>query len=269
MRTRRLTLVTSLALLSGASRLAAQAAESDWGGRLAVYGYLPSISLTTRYPSGGSGPSISVSGRTLLPDVRGAFMGLMSVQYRTVGVRADWVYTEVRSDITATRDVAIEGVPAGAVTADLGLDATMNILTLTGTWTAVRSPSLQLEVLAGARLLSLRQTFSWEFLTPLPPDVPVPPTGLVRVPTTNWDAVAGVSGRFRFGGGKRWFVPFLADAGTGASSLTWQGLLGLGYEVGMVDIAAAWRYIDYDMKEESLVTDLSFSGPLLGVQFRF
>jgi hypothetical protein len=34
-------------------------------------------------------------------------------------------------------------------------------------------------------------------------------------------------------------------------------------------VVAAWRYIDYQMKSEARLERLSFSGPLIAVQFRW
>ena len=84
----------------------------------------------------------------------------------------------------------------------------------------------------------------------------------------NWDAIVGVKGRVRPGDGA-WFFPYYLDAGTGESKFTWQALAGVGYAFGWGDIVGAWRYTDYRMKSDQVVQDLTFSGPAIGVVFRW
>lgn len=44
---------------------------------------------------------------------------------------------------------------------------------------------------------------------------------------------------------------------------------GIGYRFDWGSLIASWRYLDYDFKSSAHVQDLSFSGPLVGVVFRF
>jgi hypothetical protein len=72
-----------------------------------------------------------------------------------------------------------------------------------------------------------------------------------------------------FGPDRQWSVPFYVDVGAGDSDLTWQGMVGLAYTMKSVDATAAWRYLDYDMGSRSPIRPINFSGPALGVSFRF
>ena len=64
-------------------------------------------------------------------------------------------------------------------------------------------------------------------------------------------------------------MPYYLDVGTGDSDLTWQGIAGIGYAFGWGETVAAWRYLDYDLDSGSPVADINFSGPAIGVVFRW
>lgn len=95
------------------------------------------------------------------------------------------------------------------------------------------------------------------------------PGGRAEASPTHWDAIVGASGRYRIGDGLHWFAPYYVDIGTGESKFTWQAMAGIGYPLGGGDVAAAWRYIDYEMKSGSAVEELSFNGPGLAAVFRW
>jgi len=57
--------------------------------------------------------------------------------------------------------------------------------------------------------------------------------------------------------------------GAGESDLTWQGVAGLGYAFRWGEVAAAWRYLYYDLPSDKAIRDMSFSGPEIGVTFRW
>jgi len=70
-------------------------------------------------------------------------------------------------------------------------------------------------------------------------------------------------------GGSKFYVPYYLDVGTGSSEVTWEGVIGLGYGFKWVDIVLAYRHLYYDMDDDNLVQDMRFSGPALGLTFRF
>lgn len=84
-----------------------------------------------------------------------------------------------------------------------------------------------------------------------------------------WDAIAGVKGRFAFRPEHHRTVPYYFDIGAGDSDLTWQGMLGLAYAFGWGDLGVAWRYLDCDLGSEGPIADMNFNGPALGATFRW
>ena len=90
-----------------------------------------------------------------------------------------------------------------------------------------------------------------------------------EVDATNWDAIVGLKGIYRFGENGRWNVPFYVDVGAGDSDLTWQAAIGIGYSFHWGDLIAMWRYLDYNFKSGEPINDMTFNGPMFGVKFRW
>ncbi len=258
--------------LAAVSPLASQAQSGpdDWQFRATVYGWLPGVEGTTEFPSGAGGPSISVKAKDLISGLKMTFMGSFQAQRGQWGGLVDWFYADVGDTKTSTRDLSIGGIPLpGTTTANLSLDAKTSILTLAGTYGAVQKPDYRLNVVFGARMLGLRQTLDYTINGSLG-SIQLPTrSGRSEVSTTNWDAIVGASGRWRFGEGQRWFTPYYLDVGAGNSKFTWQMMLGLGYSFGWGDLVAAWRYTDYEFKSDEPMQSLTLHGPALGVSFRF
>ena len=81
------------------------------------------------------------------------------------------------------------------------------------------------------------------------------------------DGIVGVRGAIKLS--EHWYLPYYADIGTGQSDLTWQLLGGVGYRFGWGDIKLVYRHLAYEMDGDKHLEDLTVSGPLLGVGFRF
>ena len=250
------------------SSAVAQSRPDETQFRATIYGWFPSLSGTTEFPSGAGGPSINVNADELLEDLKMVFMGSFEAQFGKWGGFVDWVYTDVGSEKIGTRNFSIHGQPLTAgVTANLSLDVKTNILTVAGTYSLIDRPEHSTGLVFGARMLDMDQTLDWSFVGTGPAGVAR--TGRSEVSATNWDAIIGVRGRARFGDNLRWFVPYYADIGTGNSDLTWQVMTGVGYSFGWGDVVAVWRYLDYDFEADKPVQSLTFNGVAVGVSFKF
>ena len=154
--------------------------------------------------------------------------------------------------------------PEGPITgaADINLDIKSLVGTVAGTFTLYRTPELDVQLLAGARALSMKQTlnlngvgggpFEGESFNP-------------NAKQTIWNGIVGARGRLNFGPQLKWFLPYYVDVGTGNSDVTWQIMSGVGYAFGWGDIGATYRYMDFKGKSGDALQQLSFKGPLLGV----
>lgn len=250
------------------SNAEAQAQPDEWRYRATIYGWFPGLSGTTQFPSGANGPSIDVDAKDLIDALKMAFMGTFEVQYGNWGGLVDWVYTDIGSDKSGTRDFSIHGqqLPVG-LNANLSLDVKANIVTLAGTYSLIDNPAHSTGLVFGARMLDMDQTLNWSFNGTGPAGMAR--SGTAEVSATNWDAIIGVRGRARFGDGLHWFVPYYVDVGGGNSKFTWQAIVGAGYSFSWGDILVAWRYLDYEFESGEPVQSLTFNGVAAGVSFRF
>ena len=57
------------------------------------------------------------------------------------------------------------------------------------------------------------------------------------------------------------------DIALGPSALPSDVSYDLAYGFGWGEVVAAWRYLDYGLPGDSVVTELNFNGPLVGVAF--
>ena len=241
--------------------------SDDWRFQAIIYGYFPDIGGTTKFPERG-GASINVDASTLIDNLKFTVMGTFSAQKGRYGFFTDVLYLNVGGSNSNTRNVSVNGheLPI-AVNSSLDLDLKGTIWTLAGSYRPVSDPSMTVDLLAGARLLDLRETLGYNFSADVGPIVGPGRSGTSEVSVSYWDAVVGTKGRFNFGNNREWFVPFYADIGTGQSDLTWQVFGGLGYSFSWGQVLAGWRYLDYKFKSDSAVQDLNLNGPMLGVAF--
>lgn len=261
-------LVAAVAVVGTTSASAQMSAPDDLRFRASIYGWFPGLSGTTEFPSGAGGPSIDVNAKDLIDSLKMAFMGTFEVQSGKWGGLVDWVYTDIGSDKSGTRDFSIHGQPLPVgLNANLSLDIKSNILTLAGTYSFIEKPEYSTGLVFGARMLDMDQTLNWAFVGTGPAGVAR--SGRAEVSSTNWDAIIGVRGRARFGDDRRWFVPYYGDIGSGNSKFTWQAMAGLGYSFKWGDVLAVWRYLDYDFESGEPVQSLTFNGVAVGVSFNF
>jgi hypothetical protein len=262
------------ALASAGAPLAAQAQSAPqadgWQTNLTLYGWFPSFSGATDFPTGSGGPSIHVDADKIIDNLKFTFMGTFDVHNGRWGVFNDLIYMNVGSNKSDTRDFSIgAGSLPASLTASLDYDLKAWVWTVAGEYRVIGTPSYTMDVLAGARMINLDQTLGYGLSGDLGNTGIGDRSGSAGVSKTNWDGIVGVKGRYAFGDKREWFVPYYLDVGTGQSDLTWQGAIGLGYQFSWGAVVALYRYLDYDFGSGSKVEDLSASGPQVGVTFRF
>ena len=130
---------------------------------------------------------------------------------------------------------------------------------------------VDLDVFGGLRYFGLEASTDWQLaLTVTGPGAgqTFPRAGSISERMDLWDGIVGVKGRVWLGR-SNWSIPYYLDVGTGSSSLTWQGMLGVAYSYKWLGVTLAYRHLYYDQKDDKLIQDMRFSGPALGVTFRF
>ncbi len=242
---------------------------ADWQFKATLYGYFPDISGKTTFPHSGAGSDLDLDIGTILDNLKFAFMGAFEANNGRWGVLADVIYMDIGSSKSDSRDLAIGGVIPAGVQGNVGYDMKGWVSTVAGTFRTVNRPDYTLDLVGGVRVLNIRQTLNWTFTGNIGP-LPLPDRSGTRDSNEKyWDAIVGVKGRYAFGEGQRWFVPYYVDIGTGQSKFTWQALAGFGYSFGWGDVVAAWRYTDYQMKSGEPLEEMTFNGPAIGVTFRW
>ena len=260
------------AILCGAAALLSHSAFAQptkpWEFQASVYAYVPTISGTTTFPPRDGGSSVSV-GEDILDNLKMAFMGSLEGSNGTWGVLTDLVYMDVGDARSGTRSISIGGMglPAGA-SANVDYDLKGWAWILAGTYRLVSDRESKIDLLAGTRVLDVRQTLSWSLAGNVGSIALADRAGTRELDEQNWDVIVGAKGRTAFGDGK-WFVPYYLDVGTGDSKVTWQAYAGVGYSFGWGDIVGVWRYLDYEMKSGKAIENLDFNGPAIAAVFRW
>ena len=261
-----------MALLASTAALAQQpSSETDsWQFGVSIYGWFPDVAGETAFTQPGGSNEFKIDIDDILDNLEFTLMGTFDMRKGRWGILTDVIYMDVGGSQTATREATIgrRELPVNA-TANVDLDLTSWIWTLTGYYRALDQPGMTLDIVGGARYLDVEQKVNWN-VTGNVESIPVPDrAGAAEASLTNWDALIGLRGRFAFGAKNAWFVPYYFDIGAGDSDLTWQGIAGLGYAFHWGEVVAAWRYLDYDLSSDKPIKDMNFSGPAIGVTFRW
>ncbi|HEY2807412.1 MAG TPA: hypothetical protein VGI91_01335 [Steroidobacteraceae bacterium] len=241
--------------------------DAGWQFRAIIYGYLPSFSGTSSFPSDGT--SVDVSADQILSSLKFTFMGSLDAQKGSWGAFTDLIYLNLGSSKSGTRDLTVGGIQLpGGITADASLDIKGWLWTVAPKYQVLSDPQRgTVDLFAGARLLDVSEKLAWNFSGNVGPFVGPGRQGSNEQSLSNWDAIAGVKGRLLLGAAHAWFIPYYLDLGTGASDFTGQGILGAGYAFRWGDVIAAWRYLHYDFKSGNAVQNLTLNGPAIGVAF--
>jgi len=239
-----------LGLLTAVPMLA-QAQEIDtedrWKFKAALYLWGASIDGTTRL-----GNKIGVGFDDLVDDLNMGFMGSFEARKAKWSVATDVIYLDVSADKAGTIG---PGIPVNA-----DVDLTGWVFNLQGARTVYDGERASVDVLAGARYLNLDSKLTLRVGS-------VGPTRTATQSGNVWDGVIGVKGRVNISG--NWYLPYYVDVGTGQSDFTWQGLGGVGYGFNWGSVVLAYRYLAWEFKSDKNLKDISFSGPTLGVVFKF
>ena len=243
-------------LLASASLANADSPSSDWRYGLQIYGWFPGISGDLRYDLPGTGGGVDVDASKIIDSLQFTFMGTFEARKGPWSGFTDLIYLNLGGD--KSNEVTL---PNNNVQLDADLDLEGWIWTLGGAYETWRDKESYLDLLAGARMLQLDSTVKLTGSGPLNQD------RKLEESITVWDGIVGAKGNFAIN--DRWFVPYYADVGAGNSNFTWQLMGGIGYKFKWGQATLAYRHLAYDQDGDQLLQDVAFSGPMLGVGFRF
>lgn len=232
-------------------------ASDDWKTNATVYLWLPSLNGELRF--GALESAGTVDAGKILDSLEMAFMGAFEVSRGDVSFLSDVIYL----DLEAGKSGDFVALPRGderSTNADLGISGWQ--LGFYAAHTLTTNERLQLRGVAGLRYLTLDAEAQVGITSPREER-----SRRFERSAAVWDGVVGVRGQFSLN--DNWFIPFHADIGTGESELTWQVLSGIGFRFGRFDTQLVYRHLEWQQGSTDLMQNLSFSGPGLGLKWRF
>jgi hypothetical protein len=243
--------------------------EDAWEFGAFLYGWFPNIGGQATFPNSQTA-DITVDASDLIKNLKMGALLSFEARKGVWGLYTDAVYMDVGSYQQGVHNFKIGGLGLPAdVSSSTNFDLKSTIWTLAGTYRLLASQEAAFDVLAGARLLDLKEALDWTLVGNVGPIVGSGRAGSLEIKDHVIDGVIGFKGRAAFGQDRAWFIPYYADIGTGNSNLTWQAMAGVGYAFTWGEIMGGYRYMDYQFKSDSKVDSLSFDGPLFGVALRW
>ena len=250
---------------------AAQAAENpydgNWHFRLTPYLWLPTTTGNLRFDTPGGVSSVNIKPSTLLSKFDFGFMGAAEAQKGNLNVFTDIIYLKLSDENGAVKSVT---GPGGAVEmpVDIGTKVGLKafVWTLAPAYTVINEPAGSLDLLIGFRDAQFKPSLDWQFQGPL---TSLPRTGNFSKTVVLWDALIGIKGRIRLSESGKWFAPYYFDLGTGASTLTSQGVIGVGYAFEWGDLHLDYRALYYSTQNSRVLDGVTLHGPALAATFHF
>ena len=208
------------------------------------------------------GSEVEVGFSDLLDNLELAFTGAFAARKNNWSFLTDVVYIDLGSDNTADLSIPVGPVQVPVTTAT-DLDLQVWVLNFAGGYELYSAGNSRLDLIGGVRYLDLGMDLFLE-LESLGPGQ----SRTISKSHTAWNGIIGLKGQASLG--ERWFLPYYVDVGAGESELTWQAAAGIGYRAGRVwELALVYRHLEWDLDSTRLLDDLNFSGPTLGVIFRW
>jgi hypothetical protein len=261
--------------LCGPFSAAAQTPSSQWTFSITPYLWLPNVDGTLKYqvPSGASGsPEVQVGPNDYLEALRFAMMIAGEVRKDRWSVFTDVIYLDFSSEKGAVKSINFGGDRVSS-SANVSTDSSLKggAWTLGGGYAVLPGRPVEMDVFGGLRYFGLHAKTDWQLtvaVTGPGGGQTFPRSGNISARADLWDGIVGFKGRVWLGR-SNWSIPYYFDVGTGSSELTWQGMLGVAYSFKWGGVNLTYRHLYYDQKGDKLVQDMRFSGPALGVTFRF
>ena len=248
--------------------------SEEWKFSLTPYLWLPNVNGTLKYsvPPGAGSPEVEAGPNDYLQNLQAVIMISGEVRKDRWSVFTDLIYLEFADEKSSVKAVDFGG---SIVNSSLNFATSSS---LRGTeWTLGAGYAVQtgaattLDIFGGLRYFDLTVSTNWQLSADItgPGGVQTfPRTGGISETLALWDGIIGIRGRIPLGG-SHWSIPYYLDIGTGSSNWTWQGMLGIDYSFKWGGVMLAYRNLYYDQKDDKLLQDLRFTGPALGVTFRF
>lgn len=239
--------ITAFSILAIGFATNANAQEDAWRFQLTPYVWMTDLAGDVRPLATAPTISTSRSFNNVLDDLDGAFFMAGSARRDRLVLFGDITWASLSHESTLLPGVAIEG------------KLRQRSLTAAAGYQVVNTSSQYLDLLAGAR--------AWR----IEAEVDVPALGVGASETERWlDPI--LAARLRSTWSPQWSTLVHADIGgfgVGSDS-TWQVVATANYQINKaLHLSAGYRHLAVDRDEPGTRIDISMSGPLLGVTWRF
>jgi len=200
-----------------------------------------------------AGDELDVSFSDILEDLDGGLMGIIAAQKGRWTLIADIIYLSIHQETSSTANLI--GIPS-----KIDVDVKMKgfVSTFGVAYRVIDDDGTSLDLMAGARYFKLD----------LDVDADV---GASKIKySDSEDVLDGIIGvQVIIDLSERWYLSCYADIGAGDSKLDLAGVPGVGYRFEKVDVVAGYRHLEWETDGGDNIDDINFSGPMLGVKFRF
>ncbi|MCU0855886.1 MAG: outer membrane beta-barrel protein [Rhodobacteraceae bacterium] len=241
-----------LGFASGAALVAATAgpaAAQNWTFDLSAYLWINDTTVTADTPNGEVSQTLSFS--DAIESLEFAFMGTVEARNGPWSVIGDLLYFKL-AEVAET--------PNQVLFSEAKVDSKTTVLSSYLTYRAYTTDTMVLDVGVGVRAFwtSIDTTFVG-----------------AAAPTESFSQDEDwinpiVAARVRMAFSDQWFGTLMLDAGGLDDSSTWQALATVGYRPNdRWAFQGGYRYLEAESDSHYGETSLEFSGPILGVAYRF
>jgi hypothetical protein len=200
-----------------------------------------------------AGDEMDVSFSDILEDLDGGLMGLIIAKKGKWMLFADMIYLSISQEINTTANII--GNP---LKSDVDVNLKGFISTFGVAYRILEDDVTNLDLILGARYFRLDL------------DIDTDIGGIKNNYSSSDDVLDGIIGtQIIINLSEKWYLSCYADVGTGDSKLTWQAWPGIGYQFEKFDVIAGYRHLAWETDDGDAIDDLSFSGPTLGLTYRF
>jgi hypothetical protein len=228
---------------------AAPAVAEPWTYDLTAYLWFTETGVTADTPRGQVDASLSFS--DALQDLDFAFMGTVEARNGPWGIIGDLQYFNLTAD---------GPTPNGALFSEVAVGTKVTVLTGLVAYRVHEDAKVAVDLGAGFRAF-------WADLDTTFVGAAAPTETLGQ--TNNFvDPI--VAARIRVAFNDQWFGTAMLDAGGTGDTQTWQALASVGYRMNEHwAFQGGYRYMEAEWDTDQGQSSLDFSGPILGVTYRF
>jgi len=249
-----------------------------WQFAIAPYLWFPNVSGAFRFSgdssTGGGNLDIGTGPDSYLQNLKFLFMLQAEASKGKWTVFADAIYLDFSQQETNLKSVGSGSGGRVFVPRDLTTDSSSGLsgalFQLAAAYKAVNAPRGTVEPFGGLRYLNISAHANWTLsATFTDQGATLARQGSISQTANIVDAIIGVRGRINLGNSDKWYLPYYADIGTGASKYTAQVSGGVAYAAKWGDVQLSYRYLTYEMDGGNLIQRLTFKGPMASAVFRF